>query len=284
MEDKKQLMARIRELSERAYQRDIPQHTPFLGVSEQAAFLAQEKSFREAGWLLYGGHPEAERQMLFFLPEYLSEERSGWRRRETAAGQENGREAGEDFAALCPGLFAVLSEAIACVRLSPVNERFAEALSHRDYLGALMNLGIERDVTGDILQEGKTAYLYCTSEIAETICTELVSVRHTAVRCVQIGLSEAFRIAPRLEALSVNVPSERLDAVIAAVFRLSRGTAAELCAQEKVFLDGRIVSQPGRSIPAGVRVSVRGYGKFLYDGMTHETKKGRLYVTVRKFI
>ena len=258
MEEQALLFARFKELSSRAFQRDILQHTEFLGASEQALFLDHRRELADAPYLLYGGHEEAERAVLAFLPSYLAD-----------GSQEHQAE--------------IFSDIIACVRIRPLNEKFADALSHRDYLGALMNLGIERDKLGDILTDGTTAYCFCMADIAAFLCENLTRVRHTSVSCEQIAPEECG-IKPRTEMLSVNVASERLDAVISAVWKLSRGVSAELIAGEKVFVDGRTARQAGSSIPTSARVSVRGYGKFIYEGAERETKKGRLYVRIRRFI
>lgn len=258
MEEKEFLTARLKELASRAYQRDILQHTAFLSMSEQAVFLEQKKEFAGAAYCLYGGHEEAERRVIAFLPSYM----------------ENMTQEQEK---------TLFSDIIACVRICPRNEKFSDALTHRDYLGALMNLGIEREKLGDILTDGTRAYLFCMADIAPYLCENLSRVRHTSVSCEQIG-AEACGISPRFEELSVNVASERLDAVISAVWKLSRGVSAELISGEKVFVDGRTARQAGGSIPESARVSVRGYGKFVYEGAERETKKGRLYVKVRRFV
>ena len=272
MQADKLLAARIQELSERCFQRDIPQHTEFLDAAGQAVFHELKRSLSGARYLLYGGYPEADRRVLLFLPSYLELPEPV-----AASGQEQ-REQEED--AMLPALFA---EVLACIRISPLNEKFSDELTHRDYLGALMNLGIERDKTGDILKEGASAYLFCMADIADFICEELHRVRHTSVSCERIS-PEACRVRPAFEELSVNVASQRLDAVIAAVYKLSRGTAAELIAGDRVFLDGRSAAKTGEALREHTRVSVRGYGKFLYEGTAGETRKGRLYVRIRKFL
>lgn len=258
------LTARFRELAERSWHRDILQHTDFLGVSEQAAFHELAGSLAGARYILYGGHPEADRQMLIFLPSYL----------------ELPREGSPEAEGILSGMF---SDLVACIRISPLNEKFSDALTHRDYLGALMNLGIQRDKTGDILTEGSRAWLYCSRDIAELVCRELTRVKHTSVSCEEVPPGEA-EVRPKFQELSVNVASERLDAVLAAVYKLSRGAAAELIAGEKVFVDGRTAGKTGGTLREGARISVRGYGKFIYDGREKETRKGRLYIRVRVFL
>ena len=283
MNEQEFLKARLRELSSRAYQRDILQHTAFLGMSEQAVFLEHQKEFTGTSYCLYGGHEEAERRVIAFLPSYIElppAETEGGADKE--ADGEADRKANRKADGAADRKAALFSDIIACVRIRPRNEKFSDALTHRDYLGALMNLGIEREKLGDILTDGTEAYLFCMADIAPYLCENLNKVRHTSVSCEQIA-AEACGMHPQYEELSVNVASERLDAVISAVWKLSRGISAELIAGEKVFVDGKTARQAGSGIPQGTRVSVRGYGKFIYEGAERETKKGRLYVRVRRF-
>lgn len=251
MEERELTESRIRELSALCYQRDILKHSGFLSLAEQAVYHRVKRELPMEA-LVAGGHAEADRCLLLFLPSYMDGE--------TAE-----------------------REVISCVEIRAANERFADALTHRDYLGALMNLGIRRDQLGDILTDGTNAYLFCLSDIAGYIAEELLRVRHTSVRCA-LCAPEDCEIEPRFEELRVNVASERLDAVIAALYQLSRGAASALIGAEAVFVDGRSVTQSGSILKDGVRVSVRGHGKFIYEGLENTTRKGRLYVRVRKYV
>ena len=164
---------------------------------------------------------------------------------------------------------------IACVEAAPKAEKFADDLTHRDFLGALMSLGIDRAVTGDIIVSGKTAYIVCLGQMAEYIASELTSVRHTAVKCrVLAQVPEVALPAP--EKTEFVISSERLDAVVAAVWKLSRSEAQELFREGRVFVDAKEETRPDREPRAGEIVSVRGRGRFRYTGTVRETKKGRL--------
>ena len=117
------IAGRIRDLSSRTEQGDFLTHTNFLSASE----LSECRKLMKAGlaggtaWCEYGGYPEAERAVICFLPSWM-----------------NDPEEAED-------------DIICCIRIRPLNARFSDHPGHRDYLGALMNLGIERDQLGDIL-------------------------------------------------------------------------------------------------------------------------------------
>lgn len=260
------LAGRIKDLATRAYMNNFVTHTDFLSVSEQACFyqiLASEgvssnsNVYCGARFVVYGGAKDAERAMVCFLPEYLDE---------------------ESF------LLAEESEptVLNCVRIRPVNAKFADDLNHRDYLGSVMNLGIERDQIGDILIGEKEAYLFATTDIAEMICKELIRIRHTSVKCEKVNTSDC-NVEPRYEEVSGSVASERIDAILAFVYHLSRSEAQKLIESESVFIDGKTAYSGGYDLKSGARVSVKGHGKFIYLGTTNTTRKGRLFIKVKLF-
>lgn len=266
---KNTLTKRVNELAQRAYQNSYVTHTQFLTAAEQAQFLEAvgangidkadvrglSGQWKGCIWVMYGGWEEAERRVLCFLPEYLDAE--GLRRQEEEE-----------------------PEITVCLHVTPVNKRFAEELTHRDFLGALMNLGIERDRIGDILVRDAEAFLYVMKENADMICRELIRVRHTSVSCQMVPPS-ACTILPQFEEQEGSVSSERLDAILAMVYHLSRGKAQELVEQEQVIVDGRTAYSGGYDLKEGSRVCVRGYGKFQYLGVGAKTRKGRFYARVR---
>ena len=88
---------------------------------------------------------------------------------------------------------------IACLRIAPASPKFAETLTHRDFLGALMNLGFERELLGDIVVREEAAYLFCVERIAPYIAESLRQVRRTAVRCAAMDAlpeGEMYRLKP----------------------------------------------------------------------------------------
>lgn len=268
MEEKSRdfLAGRIRDLAGRAYMNGFVTHTDFLSVSELATFyqiLASEgvpsnvHEYCGAKYVTYGGIDDAERRMICFLPDYLDEE--SFMMSEKA---EN----------------AVLK----CVHITPLNNKFADDLNHRDYLGSVMNLGIERDQIGDIFAGDKEAFLFATPDIAEMMVKELIRIRHTSVKC-QIVNADQCNIELKFEEIQGSVASERIDAILAFVYHLSRSEAQKLIESESVFIDGRTAYSGGYDLKAGSRVSVRGHGKFIYQGTTNTTRKGRLFVSVKVF-
>lgn len=265
MEERDVLRGRIRDLWNRTQQGDYLNHTGFLSPDLQSyarQVIREEKIPLRAGlgaWCVFsGGYEEADRQMLFFVPSYTSEEEMA----EEIAGGEG---------------------ALTCIRIAAVRSGFAEPPSHRDYLGSLMNIGITREQIGDIICRGDEAFVFAVSETAPFICGEVTRVRHTTVTAQIIAPRDCPSVTVTKEE-SGSVSSERVDCLAAQVFHLSRSQAQRLIEQEKVFADGRMITSASYIPAIGERISVRGYGKFKYLGADGRTRKGRLIARYARYI
>lgn len=240
-----QLKNRLRDLAERSFTQGVFTFTGFLGLSEQEVFWQQEKELRHAGYTLEGGCKGADRVVIRF-----------------GDVSELGYE---------------VPFPIVCVHIRPLQQKFADDLSHRDFLGALMNLGIDRSTLGDIKVGDREAYLFCLDSIADFLCENLQQVRHTHVTCqVTEELTEVPEEEPEL--LGIQVSSLRADAVLAKVYNMSREKSLELFRAGRVYVNGRLCENNSRLLKAGETVNARGFGKFSLTGEPRETRKGRLAV------
>ncbi len=234
---------RLSELALRAERRGIVTFSEFLTPAEQSALL----SLRPGPFEFDGGYAGAERRTAVFLP---------WE--------------GADW-----------ESPTACLEVSPASARFAEELGHRDCLGALMSLGIRREVLGDIIPLDGKVYILCLKSIAGYIADNLSQIRRTSVR---VRPADGIPEPPEPpEESSVVVPSERLDALVAAVYSLSRSEAQRLFERELVLVNSLPARGPAAQVSPGDVVSVRGRGRFTYCGPHRETRKGRLRVGVRVY-
>lgn len=170
---------------------------------------------------------------------------------------------------------------IVCLCIAPRQPKFAEELSHRDLLGALMSLGLRRSMFGDLLRTEDGWYLFCLRERASFVAENLTQARHTSLTASET--SELPGAAALPEQTSVVVASERMDALAAAVWKLSRAESQRLFAQGLVFVNGSVCENTSARPRTGDAVTVRGTGRFLYEGIERETKKGRLRALVRIF-
>ena len=156
-----------------------------------------------------------------------------------------------------------------CVCAKPLIQKFADELTHRDFLGALMNLGIKRELVGDIIVDDNCGYILCLEHIANYICENLNRVRHTSVKT-------------QISALPENLNKE-IDVVISAVYNLSRNETSKLVKNERVFVNSRMASSVSSLLNGGDVVSVRGFGRFVFVKEIKETKKGRLVLEIKKY-
>ncbi len=242
-----QLKNRMIELADKAYSRNIYTYTPFLGLAEQQAFYAVEREVSYAGCAMEGGSPLCERKMIRF--------------------GDPGYE--EDYP-------------IARLEILPRTPKFAEKLSHRDFLGAVMNLGIERDVVGDIFLRESGATLFCHETIADYIIENLEQVRHTSVKCARSeGEAEVESAEP--ERISLTVSSVRADGVIARVYHLSRQESQELFRMGRIFVNGIATENVSCQLKEEDAVTVRGFGKFIFYGQSGVSRKGKERVEVGVF-
>ena len=164
----------------------------------------------------------------------------------------------------------------------PPKRHAKRRLTHRDFLGALMNLGIERAMIGDIVVKDLDGYVMVLKKISRYVLENLDTVGRTAVEAaVWEGAEELLE--PEYEEVAGTVSSVRLDAIVALCGRVSRTKAAGLIAGEKVFINGQAVLSPSRQMEPGEILSIRGVGKFLFSRNGGQTKKGRISVTFLKY-
>lgn len=240
------LIKRLTEFSERACTRGIRQYSDFLNLSGQDVLLKLKLRSKVT---LMGGFDTAERKIACFEPYDC------------------------EYEELPP---------IAYIFIEPLAQKFADPLAHRDFLGSLLALGIRREVLGDIIIHENCGYLICSDTISEYIIQNLVKVKHTDVRCKSVdSLPETSLKLPEIS--NVITASERIDGIVAAVFNISRGDAQDLISHKKVFICGKLIESLTVAPKLGDIISVRGFGRFIYEGIERETKKGRLLLKIRKF-
>ncbi len=245
------LEKRLLELAKKSYQNNIYLFTNFLNMAELDVLYQMQKELSFVPFTAFGGAENCERLMVRFgSPELFSYE--------------------ESFP-------------ICCIQAEPLIEKFADTFSHRDFLGALMNLGIEREVIGDIAIKGKTAYIFCLEKMAEYVADNLTQVKHTHMSCTI--LKEAPDILkPVLEKREVTAASERIDAVLGKLCNLSRSQSILAFREKKVFVNGRQCENNSYQLKPKDVVTYRGFGKFVYEGVKYKTKKDRICAEVSVYV
>lgn len=229
------LEKRFNELYNRANQNYYPVFSDFLNLEEQSVLA---KSYLPC--VLYGGYEGAEKVVAGFGDNVCE----------------------QDFP-------------IRCVEIKPVNKKFADKLSHRDFLGGLMNLGIKRELLGDIIIFENSAYLFCLDKISNYIKDNLSRVRHTTVEVNEVDAPPVKAVEPK-GAEEMVIASLRVDVAVCQVYNLSRNECAKLFETEKVFINSRKLESRSYQLKEGDMVSVRGYGRFQFVSVVRKTKKDRL--------
>ena len=245
------LKKRFRELYEKADRGGYFTFTDFLGLAEQSALREALPRVRPGDMTLFGGAEGAERVMVRF---------------------GNADEVGYETP------FPIL-----CVKVEPLSMKFADKLTHRDFLGALLNLGIERSTLGDIIIRDNVGYVFAEERIAEFITGELSRVKRTDVRARIIDTLPEGELY-RTEDKRIQIQSERLDAVVAKVFSLSREDAQTLVKRSLVFVGGKETTSASYPPKEGDKVSVRGHGRFIYQSFDSTSRKGKLNAIVAVYV
>lgn len=248
--EEQQLEKHFRDLARTAYQRGIVVFSDFLNLNELNIFQSLRGEFSYLETETFGGYELAERQIAVFRPE-------------------------------APVFYA--DYPVKCLKITPLNAKFAEDLNHRDYLGAVLNLGIDRACLGDILVEEDAAYLFCLERMADFIRDNLIRIRHTSVYVEQVE-AENFHYEPKYKEVSGTVASVRLDKLLALAFNASRSSLTGLIEGGKVFVNGKLVTSNGYEPKEGDLISVRGMGRFRFRETGGQSKKGREYVILWRYI
>lgn len=237
---------RFEDLDNRAYQKGYPVFTDFCDAAELMILHSMSFSCETE---TNGGYDFSERQMACFMPSdaFLEE----------------------------------VSFPMQAVKIAPISPKFADTLTHRDFLGALMNLGIKRELMGDLLvdKSSNSCIIFCVDHIAPFITDNMVRVKHTDVTASVIDFSESG-FTPDFRNETLIITSDRLDSFVAAAAHTSRTQGTALIDGEKVMINNRIEKSHTKGVMEGDIVTIRGKGKFRVREFYGQTQKGRMKVSI----
>lgn len=238
------LLKHFEDLSDRAYYQNRPCFSDFLDMNSQSLLMNQFKGALKPE--LYGGFELAERKIACFS-ESPAEYPICW------------------------------------LEITPMHAKYAENLNHRDFLGSVLGLGLERNCIGDILIDGHTARLVCLERVRDFLISELSQVRHTNVSVKAFELPEAYA-KPKFEVIQGTVSSIRLDSVIGLAYKLSRSQACVLIEAGQVYINSRLNTSNGANLKDGDIISVRHKGKFVLVDSKNKSKKNKCIIEVHKYV
>jgi len=243
-DEEKRLIARLIELVHKAVVGTFGQ-SDFLDLRQQELARAVAVNSPDIDWQLSGGYEEAERKRLIVYPEWC----------------------------------LVADAKIAYLQISHKDYK-EQSIGHRDYLGALLNLGIKREKLGDIVVYNSTAFLIADTDIADFINNQLTRVKHSNVWVQTINKEEFVFDPPILKTLNATLASLRLDAAVAAAYNLSRSDANSLIETGNVKLNQIDIYKSSTLVKVGDLISVRGRGRFRIDEIGGLSRKGRYHVQI----
>lgn len=245
------LMAKVLDRGIRSMERDAPLCTDFLSPRQQAQArdLLRLAGVPDAVCVFDGGHPETERKILLFVPEWMDADQ--------------------------------VPRPIRCLRAS---YRQQDPPGHRGLLGSLIAQGVAREKLGDIFADRESADLLVIDTVADYLLQDWAEAGRARLRVTEIDPSE-IRIPPaRFQEIRDTVSSTRLDAVIASGFRMARSKAAGLISTGRAQVDFREVTKPDQILKRDAVVSVRGHGKIRLCQIGDRTRKGRIPIIIWKYL
>lgn len=255
--------ARLAELDGRAGQGRLS-YTRYLTPHELAVARTIPGQTARFVW---GGWPDAERKRIFFVPDYAGEPEDdtpeGWLAQlEIFFGEE-------------------LADAVTRVRITGSGYR---VLNHRDYLGSILALGLERSALGDIvIIDDCSAALFCDARIADYLSTALERIGADKVKITRDTSGEA--LPPRAtRPIRDTIASPRLDCVVAAMTNLSREKAQAMIRVGEVEVNFFPETRTDAEVHEGDMLSLRGYGRFVVRAFDGETRRGRLRLLAEQYV
>ena len=194
----------------------------------------------------YGGYAEAERRIMGVFPEWELERKFP-------------------------------------VSLLIINKTYEAQLSHRDYLGAILSLGLKRNKIGDILVCCDGAYVFVCDDIADYICSGIKKIANCGVSIKKADVNNAELPEKEFKTITAVAASDRLDALLAAALNISRREASLLINSGKVSLNHKEISSVSAAVKESDLMSVRGYGRVILEKIGNTTGSGRIHVIFKKY-
>ncbi len=241
--------------------------TSFLTPGEHRVLT--ERLIREGNssrFFAFGGYSSAERVCVFFVPDFF----------------DSFVDISSEKNALIEYCAEDIKEKITAIKI--VGSGYKK-LTHRDYMGALLNMGIDRDTLGDICPlDDLSCVIFLQRSVSELLLSNLEKIGSDKVKVSAYDDCMSFSYVKKTVPLSDTVASPRLDSVVSALTKESREKAKNLILAEAVDLNYLPCAKTDMRVEAGDIISVRGYGKFSVTDLSDQTKKGRLWLRAEKYV
>ncbi|HHW70166.1 MAG TPA: hypothetical protein GX392_02325 [Clostridiales bacterium] len=158
------------------------------------------------------------------------------------------------------------------------------SIGHRDVLGAILGLGIKRDIVGDIIIDGSVANVFVVENISEFIVKHLIKIGSASVEVRCHNTDEIKVKGPDIKIIKAVIPSKRLDCIVSAGFGISRTKSVNIIKSGRVMVNWEVHTKPSYVIESGDMITIRGMGRIRYKDVMRRTKKDRLLVKIERYI
>lgn len=257
-EEDRFMVSKLLDKLEFVEKKNTVENTDFLDMHQRSIIEKVLKSIKYNNYVIYGGYENAERTMIILYPEKL----------ETVF--ENN--------------YFDYNNIVQVLRITLPNEMRGK-YTHRDYLGAVIKVGIKREKVGDILVSIDGADMIVSKEIASYLDTSLRELTRFSKSDFEIRRIEELNIAPvNTETINIIIPSMRMDSIVSEVIRTSRSKAIDIINSERVFINNELSTKNSKILKENDMVTVRGKGRFKVKKILNSTKKGNLVLEVEKYI
>ena len=252
----KLLIAKLQDKIKHCKNRNKIVNTEFLNLHQKKLIQNKLNELKIKNYIFHGGFEEAENQVLILYPEKLTEEI----------------------------VQNAINEIINVIKVILPNELIGE-YEHRDYLSAVMRVGLERERIGDIIVYKDEAYIIALKENSQYIADSLKEfTRFKKSKIEIIDVNDIKAKTPELIPVEIHVSSNRLDSIVSEIAKTSRSRAEELIKNEKVSINCKYEYKSSKQVNIGDIIIVRGSGKYILDDIKENTKTKRLTIILKKYI
>ena len=245
------ILAKALDALEECRREDRISYTDFLDMRMQG-ILEKELKFYGAKYFFEGGYDTSERRIAVFLPDWAEK---------------------DDFYGMSP---------IEVLRVS--HKQGGKALTHRDYLGSILGLGLSRAKIGDIIVYSSGADIIIDRELEEFLLANYFKAGRTELSLSAVPVEEINLSEVRTEEITDTLASLRLDAFLSSAYRSSRAKAQEAVRQGLVFVNNAECLKPDKELSEGDVVVLRGKGKCVLEKIGGTSKKDRIFITIKKYV
>ena len=239
------VLAIVQDKIDQSYKTCISTNTGFLDIRQRDLVESYCKKIKGLNYKFYGGYEEAERCICIVSPEEDSN-----------------------------------PEPLIALRIVKSGTK---TVSHRDYMGSILGLGIKRESIGDILVHPNGADIIILKELADFFVSNYVKAGSTPIKVEIISLNQIEVAEENVEEIRQSVSSLRLDNIISSVFKLSRSNAVEAINGGLVYINGQQITKPDKMLHKGDKLVLRGKGKAILQDILGNTKKDKTVLLIKKY-